>query len=74
MTADKTARGIYRGLVQGRDIVVPGAVNKLYTYFLSRLLSPAAVGAITKVSEVHSQQLLNCSRMMNYLFIRLRRL
>ena len=49
-----TAQDIYKGLKQGRDVVVPGLVNKLYTYLFSQILPSAAVGAITQVCHVIS--------------------
>ena len=51
LSAEDTAHDIYKGLKQGRDVVVPGLVNKLYTYLFSQILPSAAVGAITEVSE-----------------------
>jgi short-subunit dehydrogenase len=49
LSVEHTARDIYKGLKQGRDVVVPGLVNKLYTYLFSQILPSAAVGAITQV-------------------------
>lgn len=50
MSATATAADIYRGMQKGRDVVVPGWVNKFYAFFLSRLLPPAAVGAMTRIA------------------------
>ena len=49
LSVEHTASDIYKGLKQGRDVVVPGLVNKLYTYLFSQILPSAAVGAITQV-------------------------
>ena len=49
LSVERTALDIYKGLKQGRDVVVPGIVNKMYTYLFSQILPSAAVGAITKV-------------------------
>lgn len=51
LSVERTALDIYAGLKQGRDVVVPGIVNKLYTYLFSQILPSAAVGAITQVRE-----------------------
>ena len=52
---EHTASDIYKGLKQGRDVVVPGLVNKLYTYLFSQILPSAAVGAITQVCYTRAQ-------------------
>ena len=54
LSVERTALDIYTGLKQGRDVVVPGIVNKLYTYLFSQILPSAAVGAITQVREKQS--------------------
>jgi hypothetical protein len=50
LSVEHTVLDIYRGLKQGRDVVVPGLVNKLYTYLFSQILPSAAVGAITQAA------------------------
>ena len=50
MSASATAADVYRGMQQGRDVVVPGLANKVYAFLLSRLLPPAAVGALTRIA------------------------
>ena len=42
MSASATAQHIYRGLSQGRDVVVPGVVNKVSQHepITTKLLSP----------------------------------
>ena len=52
MSASATAAAVHRGLCQGRDVVVPGAANKLFAYGLAKVLPPAAVGALTQVKIV----------------------
>jgi hypothetical protein len=44
MSVEHTAYDMYAGMKQGRDIVVPGLMNKLYTYLFSKILPSAAVG------------------------------
>ena len=55
LSVEHTASDIYKGLKQGRDVVVPGLVNKLYTYLFSQILPSAAVGAITQVCYTRAQ-------------------
>ena len=53
LSVEHTAHDVYKGLKQGRDVVVPGLMNNLYTYLFSRVLPSAAVGAITQVPHTH---------------------
>jgi hypothetical protein len=53
MSVKNTVRDLYRGLEQGRDVVVPGMANKFYTYVLAKVLPRAATGALTKVTIVY---------------------
>jgi hypothetical protein len=46
ISIEDLAYDMYAGLKQGRDIVVPGLMNKLYTYLFSKILPPAAIGII----------------------------
>ena len=50
MSADRTARALLSGLIHGRDVVVPGLVNKLYAYGLLKALPQVAIGALTEVA------------------------
>ena len=50
MSSIQTAKLIYRGMIQGRDVIVPGVLNKIYTYLISKFLPTTIVAEALKLA------------------------
>ncbi len=50
MSSERTARALFAGIVQGRDVIVPGILNKIYAYGLARVLPAVALGGFNKLA------------------------
>lgn len=47
-SAEEAASTIFTAMLNGRDVIIPGVLNRLYVHFISRILPPVAIGALNQ--------------------------
>lgn len=50
MSSYQAAKQIYLGMMQGRDVIVPGVLNKIYSFLLVRLLPMPCTADLVKLA------------------------